>query len=82
MAPEAILAETPGNWALYPAQVRAIHVSRRDRPAGGDNDFTTDYLSIEIETIGGRLHFDTDTENPKRDVARALLAHTFGPLVR
>jgi hypothetical protein len=81
MAPEAILAETPGNWALYPPQVRAIHVSRHDRE-GPDGGIMSRYLSLSIETQQGKLHYDTDTENPDRDAARAMLAHTFGPAVR
>jgi hypothetical protein len=81
LAPEAILAETPGNWDLYPAQVRAIHISRHDRE-GPDGGIMSRYLSISIETQQGTLHYDTDTESPNRDAARAMLAHTFGPLVR
>ena len=34
MTPEAILAETPGNWALWPGQVSSIKVERRKRTSG------------------------------------------------
>ena len=82
MSPEAILAETPGNWALWPGQVSAIKVESKSRPAGGDNDFTVDFVRITIEAAGGKGTYETDDDRPNRREVQALLYRTFGPLVR
>ena len=50
MAPEAILAETPGNWALDASGVREIRVQRVD--IGDDETVTRHTLRITIETVG------------------------------
>jgi hypothetical protein len=82
MHPEAILAETPGNGALTPADVREIKIERKSRSAGGDSDMETDFLKITIEASTGKHTFETDGEKPKRDDARAMAAAVFGPAVR
>ena len=82
MTPEAILAETPGNWALSPAQVRSIKVERKSRSAGADDDLDIEYLRITIEAAGGKGSYDTDGLKPGREEVQALLARTFGPAVR
>jgi hypothetical protein len=80
MTPEAILAETPGNWALLPGQVTSIKVQRASR-AGGD-EVEIDYLKITIETPGGKGSYETNDDKPGQREVQALLARTFGPLVR
>lgn len=81
MSPYVILAETPGNGALAPADVRGIKVEHKtDRR---DDDATRrDYLRITIETADGKREFNTDGEHPRADPARGMFAATFGPLVR
>jgi hypothetical protein len=79
MDPEAIIAEIPGNWALYPGQVSWIKVEDRSRPRGDDDD--QDYLRITIATPGGQGAYDTDGNNPDRRQAQGLLARLFGPIV-
>ena len=54
MTPDAILAETPGNWALWPGQVSSIRVENKSRGGGGDDSPDSDYLKITIETPGGK----------------------------
>ena len=81
MAPEQVLAETPGNWAIHPGEVRSIRVERKqDRDEDGGID--RQYLRLRVETATAKLQFDTDSENPPADRARALLATLFGPVVR
>lgn len=81
MAPEAILAETPGNWALVPGQVGSIKVERKSRPGGEDGpDF--DFVKITIEAAGGKGAYETDDDRPGQREVQALLARTFGPVVR
>jgi hypothetical protein len=80
MAPQAILAETPGNWALWPGQVSSIKVERASRSAGDETEI--DCLRIVIETPGGKGVYDTNEEKPDQREAQALLARTFGPVVR
>jgi len=82
MTPEAILAETPGNWALWPGQVGSIKVERKSRGAGGDNDDTIDYLRITIEAAGGKGAYETTDDKPGQREVQALFARTFGPIVR
>ena len=80
MPPEAILAETRGNWALYPGQVSWIRVERKSR--GGDEDSpSVDYLRITIATPGGSGAYETDDENPRQNEARNLLYRLFGPII-
>jgi hypothetical protein len=81
MAPEAILGETPGNWALAPGQVSSIRVERKARNAG-DNDLDVNYLRITIEAAGGKGTYETDDDKPGQAEVQAMLARTFGPAVR
>ena len=81
MAPEAILAETPGNWALLPGQVSSIKVERQVA-AGGDDGPDFDFVKITIETPGGKGTYETDDDRPGQREVQALLARTFGPAVR
>ncbi len=83
MAPDVILAETPGNWALSPGQVSSITVEKKTRSSGDDdNGIDRDYLKITIVTAGGKGTYDTDDDKPSRDEVRGMLAHVFGPIVR
>jgi hypothetical protein len=82
MTPEAILAETPGNWALAPGQVSSIKVERKTRNAGSDDDFEANYLRITIEAAGGKGSYETNDDKPGEREVQALLARTFGPIVR
>jgi hypothetical protein len=82
MTPEAILAETPGNWALMPGQASSIKVEKKSRNAGGDDDFSTDYLRITIETPGGKGSYETNDDKPGQREVQGLLARVFGPVVR
>lgn len=81
MTPGAILAETPGNWALMPGQVSSIKVERKSRPGGEDGpDF--DFVKITIEAAGGQGTYETEDDKPGQREVQALLARTFGPVVR
>jgi hypothetical protein len=82
MHPEAILAETPGNGFVAPAQVRQIKVERKWRSAGSDDDSSQPYLRITIETTAGKTTYDTDGETPGVNDAKLLLSRTFGASVR
>jgi hypothetical protein len=80
MDPEAIIRETPGNWALYPGQVSWIKVEDKTRQQGDDNEI--DYLRVTIATPGGQGTYDTDGNSPNRRQAQELLYRIFGPIVR
>jgi len=81
MAPEAILAETPGNWALLPGQVGSITVERKSRPEGEDGpDF--DFVKDHDRGGGGKGTYETDDDRPGQREVQALLARTFGSVVR
>ncbi len=80
--PGAILAESPGNGALGPADVRGLRIERKTRSAGSDDDFEQQFLKITIETASGKQTYETDAEKPKLDEARAMAASVFGPAVR
>ncbi len=80
LSPDAILAETPGNWALWPGQVRSIKVERKSRGRG--EDIEVDYLKITIETPGGRGTYETNDDKPGQREVQGLLARTFGAAVR
>jgi hypothetical protein len=82
MTPEAILAETAGNWALLPGQASAIKVEKKSRNAGSDNDLSLDYLRITIETPAGKGTYETNDDKPGQREVQALLARVFGPAVR
>lgn len=80
MPPAAILAETPGNWALWPGQVSSIKVQLASR-AGGD-EVEIDYLRITIETPGGKGTYETNDDKPGQREVQGLFARIFGPVVR
>jgi hypothetical protein len=80
MTPGAILAETPGNWALWPGQVNVIKVEQSSRSAGDETEI--DCLRIVIETPGGKGVYDTNEDKPGQREVQALLAMTFGSAVR
>ncbi len=81
MTPQAILAETPGNWALLPGQVSSIKVERKSRP-GGEDGPDLDFVRITIEAAGGKGTYETSDDKPGQREVQALLARTFGPVVR
>ena len=80
MPPEAILAETPGNWALWPGQVSSIRVEHVSE--GGDDTASVDYLRITIGTSSGKGVYSTKSDNPSRQQVQALLWRIFGPIVK
>jgi hypothetical protein len=82
MSPEAILGETPGNWAAWPGQVSSIKVEPKSRGYGGDDSPDIDYLKITIETPGGKGTYETSDDRPDQREVQALLARTFGAAVR
>lgn len=77
--PEAVLAETPGNVAVSPAEIRSVTVDRKTRSQGvsDDADFVP-YLRVTVETGGWKRTFDTDAEHPSRDEARAMVTALLG----
>ncbi len=80
MDPAAILAETPGNVALGPSDVREIKV---DRKVASDDDGTIEAsLKITIKSARGDATYTAPDEKPSRDEARALLGRVFGATVR
>jgi hypothetical protein len=81
MTPEAILAETPGNWAVVPGQVRSIKVEDKERQQG-DGTFEFHYLKITLETVDGKVTYETNDASPNQREAQELLARTFGPAVK
>lgn len=80
--PETILAETTGNFAISPSEVKSIKVERKTEHGNDDNAMDRDYLRLTIEAQGNKREFNTEGENPRVNDARALLATTFGQLVR
>jgi hypothetical protein len=80
--PAAILAESAGNSALGPSDVRSMKIERKTRNAGSDDDFEQQFLKITIETAAGKHTYETDAEKPKLDEARGIAASVFGPAVR
>ena len=65
---------------LAPSEVRGIKVERKtDRNDDGPN---RDYLRVTIEAASGKRFFATDGEAPLVDQARAMMATTFGSLVK
>jgi len=78
--PDAILAETPGNTAVVPQEIRQLKVDRKSRSSGGgDDDFEREYLHVTLETAADKRTYDTDAEQPKLDDARAMAAWFTGP---
>jgi hypothetical protein len=77
--PEAVLAETPGNTAITPPEIRSMAVERKSRSAGaGDDTVDVSYLRVTVDTTAGRRSFDTDHEHPGLDEARALVTGLIG----
>ncbi len=83
LTPDQILAESPGNGALTPADVRELKFERKRKDVGNDDSpVHQDYLKITLVTGGGKKEFNTDTEDPNIDQARAMAASVFGGAVR
>lgn len=78
--PNAIIAETPGNGALTPADIRSLKIERKLKDDGDDS--MVPYLRITIEAASGKFEFETDGEEPVVDQARGMAASVFGGLVR
>jgi hypothetical protein len=81
MTPEAVLAETPGNWALSPGQVKEIKVERKSR-GGDDEGPEIRYLRITLDTPAGKRSYETNDEDPDQQEVKAMLGRAFGPVVR
>jgi hypothetical protein len=82
MTPEAVLAETPGNWALLPGQVKEIKVERKSRGGAGDDGPDIDFLRITVETAAGKSAYETNDDKPGQKEVKAMLAGVFGSAVR
>lgn len=80
MDPAAILAESPRNFALGPADVREVKVDRK-MTSDGDGAIETS-LRIKIRTAHDESTYTTAEETPSRDEARTILARVFGAAVR
>jgi hypothetical protein len=80
MDPAAILAESPGNGALGPGDVREVKVDRKTT-SDDDGNFESS-LRITVKTARGDTTWNTSDETPARDEARALLARVFGAAVK
>ena len=78
--PDSILAETPGNGALTPADVRSLRIEKKQKDDGDDSMIP--YLRVTIEATTGKFEFETDDEEPRVDDARRMAASVFGPVVR
>jgi hypothetical protein len=77
--PEAVLAETPGNTAITPQEIRSMAVDRSTRSGGAGGDaLDTPFLRVTLDTTAGRRTFETDHEHPGLDEARALVAGLIG----
>ena len=81
MTPDQILAESPGNGALTPADVRELKFEHKRREVGS-SDVEQDYLRITLVTAGAKKQFETDAEDPNVNDARRLAAAVFGGVVR
>ena len=76
--PDAILAQSPGNLAYAPANIRELKVDRKTRTVGGEDGIDADYLKVTIETRDGKKTYETGSETPKLDDARRLVAWFMG----
>ena len=81
MAPEAIVGETPGNWALLPDQVKSIKVERKTSGSFDDNAGEFHFVRITIDTGQGKGSYDTQDDDPNEQSVKALLERLFGPRV-
>jgi hypothetical protein len=77
-----ILAETPGNWALAPGQVKEIKVEKKSRGGAGDDAPDIDFLRITVETAAGKGAYETDDDKPGQKEVKEMLGRLFGPAVR
>jgi hypothetical protein len=82
MTPEQILAETAGNWALLPAQVKQIKVEKKSRGGAGDDGPDIDFLRITIETAAGKGTYETNDDKPGQKEVKEMLGRVFGSAVR
>lgn len=80
MDPVAILAESPRNAAVGPADVREIKVDRKT--TSDDDGIVESSLRITVKTARDEVSYSTSDETPSRDEARAMLARVFGAAVR
>jgi hypothetical protein len=84
LTPDQVLAESPGNGALTPADVRELKFESKSKDVGNDDSpVHQDYLKITLVTAAGKKQeFNTDTEDPDVRTARAMAASVFGGAVR
>ena len=83
MTPDQVLAESPGNGALNPADVRELRFESKSKDVGDDDaPVHQEFLKITLVTGGGKKEFNTDTEDPNINQARAMAASVFGGAVR
>ena len=80
--PAAILAETPGNGALSPGEIRELKIEHKTRNIDSEDDFERDFLRITIESVSRQAELRDGREKPNADEARAMAASVFGPVVR
>jgi hypothetical protein len=77
--PDAVLAQSPGNVAYAPSDIRELKVDRKTRTIGGEDGQDVDYLKVTLETRDGKKTYETGSETPKVDDARRLVAWFLGP---
>jgi hypothetical protein len=61
MAPSAILAETPGNFAVDNNMISEVKIKRREELRGGQ--VYRYYLEMEIQSSQGKYEFTMDEAN-------------------
>jgi hypothetical protein len=80
MSPEAILAETPGNGVLTPADVRLAEVVAGESP---NEDAPPDrFLVVHLVAHHGDFQFFSTGPAPAAELVRGALRPAFGPLIR
>ncbi len=80
MDPAAILAETPGNTALAPGDIREVKI---DRKVTSDDDGAFESsLKITIKSSAGDATYTAPDDKQSRDEVRAMLTGVFGAAVR
>jgi hypothetical protein len=77
MAPQNILSETPGNYAIDDSSVSKVNVKLKPNSKGGSGDFEND-LEIEFESAMGKYSFRMDEYSENVE----LLKQVFGDRVK
>ena len=67
MPPEAILIETPGNFALYNSTISQIKVKPKEY-----NEGQTRYLEVEIHSTSGKIEYQIDENSDFTDLLKCV----------